>query len=69
MAVADGTMLVTEKSGFSISNKNTVQTEVKNVLQYNRDQGGLLDNLDYVKNGWIYNLFLYGAKAKVGINL
>lgn len=54
----DGTMLVTEKSGFLYQVKNGIKTEIKNVPKvYNRGQGGLLDiNLhpDYAKNGWIY---------------
>lgn len=54
----DGTMLVTEKSGFLYQVKNGTKTEIKNVPKvYNRGQGGLLDiNLhpDYAKNGWIY---------------
>ncbi len=56
--LADGSLLVTEKSGILYHVTNGVKTEIKNVpAVYNRGQGGLMDIVlhpEYTKNGWIY---------------
>lgn len=68
--LADGSMLVTEKSGVLYHIKNKTKSEIGNVPKVvARGQGGLLDitvHPKYKENGWIY--IAYSSDNPIGSN-
>ncbi|WPR73218.1 PQQ-dependent sugar dehydrogenase [Flavobacterium sp. NG2] len=71
--LADGSLLVTEKSGTLFHVKNGVNTEIKNTPDvFKRGQGGLLDialHPNYEKTGWIYFTYSYGLSEGANTKL